>query len=67
MRLLEIVRGRETSLDTVVSALKLAKTIGKIGVVVGVCDGFVGNRMLHSFLREAFFPIGGRSHSGADR
>ena len=57
MRLLEIVRGRETTLDTVVSALKLAKTIGKIGVVVGVCDGFVGNRMLHSFLREAFFLL----------
>ena len=57
MCLLEIVRGRETSLDTVASALKLAKTIGKIGVVVGVCDGFVGNRMLHSFLREAFFLL----------
>ena len=57
MKLLEVVRGRETSLGTVTSVLKLAKTIGKIGVVVGVCDGFVGNRMLHSFLREAFFLL----------
>ena len=58
MRLVEIVRGRQTSLDTVATVLKLVQTIRKIGVVVGVCDGFVGNRMLHSFLREAFFLLG---------
>ena len=58
MRLVEIVRGRQTSLDTVAMVLKLVLTIRKIGVVVGVCDGFVGNRMLHSFLREDLFLLG---------
>jgi 3-hydroxyacyl-CoA dehydrogenase len=46
MKLLEIVRARRTSKEVLATAVKLAKTIGKIGVVVGVCDGFVGNRML---------------------
>ncbi len=46
MRLLEIVRGSETAPDVVASALALARRIGKIAVVVGVCHGFVGNRML---------------------
>ncbi len=46
MRLLEIVRGRETSPDVLATALDLAKRIGKVPVVVGVCHGFVGNRML---------------------
>jgi 3-hydroxyacyl-CoA dehydrogenase len=52
MRLLEIVRGAETSGDVVVTALDLAKKLGKIGVVVGNCFGFVGNRMLYSYGRE---------------
>jgi 3-hydroxyacyl-CoA dehydrogenase len=46
MKLLEIVRAKETAPDVLVTALALAKRIGKIAVVVGVCHGFVGNRML---------------------
>ena len=52
MRLLEIVRGAKTSDDVVATALKLSKRLGKIGVVVGNCFGFVGNRMLYSYGRE---------------
>lgn len=46
MRLLEIVRGKQTAPEVLATALKLGKTIGKVPVVVGVCHGFVGNRML---------------------
>jgi 3-hydroxyacyl-CoA dehydrogenase len=53
MRLLEIVRGAKTSKDIVATALKLSGVIGKVGVVVGVCHGFVGNRMLAERQREA--------------
>ena len=53
MRLLEIVRGAKTGKDAVATALRLASAIGKIGVVVGVCHGFVGNRMLAQRQREA--------------
>ncbi len=53
MRLLEIVRGKQTSKTVLATCLKLSKTIGKVGVVVGVCQGFVGNRMLHTYFREA--------------
>jgi 3-hydroxyacyl-CoA dehydrogenase len=53
MRLLEIVRGEKTSKTVVATAMKLAKQIGKVGVLVGVCNGFVGNRMLHAFYRQA--------------
>jgi 3-hydroxyacyl-CoA dehydrogenase len=54
MRLLEIVRGQETSTDTIVAGLALAKTLRKIGVVVGDGFGFVGNRMmLDGYFREA--------------
>ena len=48
MRLLEIVRGDKTSKPVIATSMKLAKTIGKVGVLVGVCPGFVGNRMLSS-------------------
>jgi len=48
MTLLEIVRGGETSPDVLATALKLAKRLGKQPVVVGVCHGFVGNRMLQA-------------------
>ena len=57
MRLLEIVRGAKTSKETIASAMKLAPVLGKVGVLVGVCDGFVGNRMLHGYQREANFLI----------
>jgi len=46
MKLLEIVRGKETAPDVIATALATAKRIGKVPVVVGVCHGFVGNRML---------------------
>src|SRR2546430_16551321 len=53
MRLLEIVRGRETSKEVIATSLKLAKRLGKVGVVVGNCFGFVANRMLAYYMREA--------------
>ncbi|MBU2874677.1 3-hydroxyacyl-CoA dehydrogenase NAD-binding domain-containing protein [Marinobacter salexigens] len=53
MRLLEIVRGAKTADDVVVTALNIAKKIRKTPVVVGVCFGFVGNRMLEPYAREA--------------
>uniref|UniRef100_A0A8C0IX48 Enoyl-CoA hydratase and 3-hydroxyacyl CoA dehydrogenase n=1 Tax=Chelonoidis abingdonii TaxID=106734 RepID=A0A8C0IX48_CHEAB len=46
MKLVEIIHGRHTSPITIATAMGLAKTIGKIGVVVGNCFGFVGNRMM---------------------
>jgi 3-hydroxyacyl-CoA dehydrogenase len=46
MRLLEVVRGAKTSKAVVATAMQLAKRIGKVAVLVGVCHGFVGNRML---------------------
>jgi 3-hydroxyacyl-CoA dehydrogenase len=52
MRLLEIVRGRGTADDVIATSLALARKLGKIGVVVGNCFGFVGNRMLYSYGRE---------------
>lgn len=52
MRLLEIVRGSETADDVIATALDLARRLRKVGVVVGNCFGFVGNRMLYSYGRE---------------
>jgi 3-hydroxyacyl-CoA dehydrogenase len=46
MRLLEVVRGAKTANDVLATVMRLSKTIGKIAVVSGVCDGFIGNRML---------------------
>jgi len=53
MRLLEVVRAERTSKEVVATAMKLARKIGKVGVLVGVCHGFVGNRMLAVRRREA--------------
>ncbi len=53
MRLLEIVRGEKTSKSVVASSMSISKTIGKIAAVVGVCPGFVGNRILAQRQREA--------------
>ena len=53
MRLLEIVRGAKTSKPVIASSMALAKTIRKVPALVGVCDGFVGNRMLAQRGREA--------------
>ena len=53
MRLLEVVRGAKTAKPVIATVMQLARKIGKIGVVVGVCHGFVGNRMLAQRQREA--------------
>ena len=67
MRLLEIVRGKATSKEVLATSLKLAKTLNKIGVVAGVCDGFIGNRMLHPYLRQAELLLQeGCLHGGVD-
>ena len=46
MKLLEVVRGEKTAIDALATAMAIGKKIGKIAVVAGVCDGFIGNRML---------------------
>lgn len=53
MRLLEIVRAEKTAPEVLATILKLAKTIKKVGAVAGVCHGFIGNRMLSGYVREA--------------
>lgn len=53
MLLLELVRGAKTDKSTIATTMGLAKKIGKVPVLVGVCDGFVGNRMLAMYLRQA--------------
>ena len=53
MKLLEVVRANKTADDVVVTAMKLAKTIGKNAVLARVCFGFIGNRMLQKYIREA--------------
>ena len=54
MRLLEEVRGTETAKDVIATSMDMAKRIGKVPVLVGVCHGFVGNRMLHAYFDQAF-------------
>ncbi|MGO4325852.1 3-hydroxyacyl-CoA dehydrogenase NAD-binding domain-containing protein [Cupriavidus sp. 2TAF22] len=53
MRLLEVVRGAQTAPDVLQTAMRLARRIGKVAVVSGVCDGFIGNRMLAKYTRRA--------------
>jgi 3-hydroxyacyl-CoA dehydrogenase len=53
MRLVEIVRGKATSLEILATAFAIAKKLGKVGVVVGNCQGFVGNRMMLPYMRES--------------
>src|SRR6202011_1355605 len=57
MRLLEIVRGKATSQEVIATCMQLAKKLGKVGVLVGNCVGFVGNRMFHPYRREAQFLV----------
>jgi 3-hydroxyacyl-CoA dehydrogenase len=57
MRLLEIVRGAKTSKEVLATVMKLSKAIRKLGVVSGVCDGFIGNRMLEEYVRQAYFLV----------
>ncbi len=52
MRLLEIVRGAKTAKDALATAMAVAKRINKVGVVAGVCFGFIGNRMVEAYLEE---------------
>jgi 3-hydroxyacyl-CoA dehydrogenase len=57
MRLIEIVRGSATRSKVTATALALAKRIGKIGVIAGNCPGFIGNRMINVYGREAQFLL----------
>jgi 3-hydroxyacyl-CoA dehydrogenase len=57
MKLLEVVRGRETAKDVLATVMKVAKTIKKTAVVSGVCDGFIGNRMIEQYSRQAGFLL----------
>jgi 3-hydroxyacyl-CoA dehydrogenase len=57
MRLLEVVRGRATSPEVIATSMALSKRLKKVGVVVGNCRGFVGNRMLAPYGREAQFLV----------
>jgi 3-hydroxyacyl-CoA dehydrogenase len=57
MRLLEVVRGAKTSKEALATAMKLGRTLGKTAVVSGVCDGFIGNRMLERYLQQATFLL----------
>ena len=57
MRLLEIVRGKATSKEVIATCMQLSKTLGKVGVLVGNCRGFVGNRMFGPYRREAQFLV----------
>ena len=57
MQLMENVRGDRTSAETIATIMRLSKTLGKVGVLVGVCDGFVGNRMLYAYRRQADFLL----------
>lgn len=57
MRLLEVVRGKATSKEVIATCMQLSRKLGKIGVLVGNCFGFVGNRMFQPYRREAQFLV----------
>jgi 3-hydroxyacyl-CoA dehydrogenase len=57
MRLLEIVRGKATRREVIATCMQLSKKLGKVGVLVGNCRGFVGNRMFHPYVRESVFLL----------
>ncbi len=57
MRLLEIVRGKKSGKEVIATCMQLSKKLGKIGVLVGNCRGFVGNRMFGPYRREAQFLV----------
>ncbi len=57
MKLLEVVRGKETGKDVLATIMKLSKKIKKTAVVSGVCDGFIGNRMIAQYANMAFSLI----------
>jgi 3-hydroxyacyl-CoA dehydrogenase len=57
MRLLEVVRGRRTARDVLATTMKLGKRLKKVPVVSGVCDGFIGNRMLEKYGQQSLFLL----------
>jgi len=57
MKLLEVVRADKTAPEVIATSMAIAKKIKKIPVCVGVCDGFVGNRMIHRYIREAEYLL----------
>jgi 3-hydroxyacyl-CoA dehydrogenase len=57
MRLLEVVRGAKTAPDVLMTVMKLGKKIKKTCVVSGVCDGFIGNRMIEQYSRQAGYLL----------
>jgi 3-hydroxyacyl-CoA dehydrogenase len=57
MRLLEVVRGAKTGKDVLATVMQLAKRLRKVAVVSGVCDGFIGNRMLEQYIRQSLFLV----------
>ena len=68
MKLLEVVRGAKTADDVLTTAMAVARKIRKTAVVSGVCDGFIGNRMIEHYLRQAMFLVDeGASPQQVDR
>jgi 3-hydroxyacyl-CoA dehydrogenase len=57
MRLLEVVRGDKTAKDVLATTMKLGKQLKKVPVVSGVCDGFIGNRMLEKYVQQSLFLL----------
>ena len=57
MRLLEVVRAEKTGRDVLATVMGFARRLGKVAVVSGVCDGFIGNRMLEQYIRQSLFLV----------
>jgi 3-hydroxyacyl-CoA dehydrogenase len=57
MRLLEVVRGKKTAKDVLATTMKLGKALKKVPVVSGVCDGFIGNRMIEKYGQQSLFLL----------
>jgi 3-hydroxyacyl-CoA dehydrogenase len=57
MRLLEVVRAKKTAKDVLATTMKLGKQLKKLPVVSGVCDGFIGNRMLEKYVQQSLFLL----------
>jgi 3-hydroxyacyl-CoA dehydrogenase len=57
MRLLEVVRGAATAPDALATVMQLARRLKKVAVVSGVCDGFIGNRMMEHYVRQSLFLL----------
>ena len=68
MKLLEIVRTPQTGAEVLATAFALARRLGKVGVLCGICDGFIGNRMLRAYRRQADYLLAdGASPEQVDR